>query len=452
MSTELQPRPSIGSPSPWRFPTPTRTRLDNGLSLLVVNLPGKPLLAVDVLLDVRTATEPTSAAGLSVLAGRALDEGTEVLDAEAFAAALDRCGATFHTRAREDGLVASLDVPASRFDTALELAAQALLRPAFPADAVERLVAERLDEIEQEHASPDARAHIALRTALYADGQRLALPSGGTVETVTGLDAAAVRAHYEAGADPSRATVVVAGDLSGIDVPAAIARAFGSWTARAGASAEPVAPTPAPGRRVLLVDRPGAVQTELLLGLVSVDRNAPDYGSLSLATHVLGGTLTSRIDMLLREEKGYTYGMRAALQPRRRDGRITIGGSVDTPSTGPAMADLVGVLRGALDGGLTAEECRAAGDYLAGVAPLRWETPQAVAQHVIDRVGNDVADDWTDRWLEVLRTADVDAANAALRAHLRLADLVVVAVGDADATRSAFEDADLGEITVVRES
>jgi predicted Zn-dependent peptidase len=168
-----------------------------------------------------------------------------------------------------------------------------------------------------------------------------------------------------------------------------------------------------------------------------------------LGAYILGGTLTSRIDALLREEKGYTYGLRGAFQPSRRGGVFGVSGSVDTDSTAPAFEDLLGVLRTAVSGGVTAEEVEAARQYLVGVSPLRWETPGAVAGHLATLVGCDLPLSWTDDYLSALRAATVEEVSAAIARHIHPDALTVVAVGAADTVVKACDAVGLPTATVV---
>src|SRR6185369_5194904 len=193
-----------------------------------------------------------------------------------------------------------------------------------------------------------------------------------------------VRAFYQAHVRPAVATAVVVGDLTGIDLDAALAGTLGGWTGDAAGPVHVPPVTAGDTGRVVIVDRPGAVQTQLLIGRTGPDRHDQVWPALLLGTYCLGGTLTSRLDRVLREEKGYTYGVQAFPQVLRSpapDGApaapgasiLVISGSVDTASTGPALADTWSVLRTLAASGLTDPERDQAVQNLVGVAPLRYE-------------------------------------------------------------------------------
>lgn len=452
----FHPQPAGGDPKPWAFPAPERGQLPNGLTVLRSHRPGQQVVAVEVDIVAPLEAEPAGLDGVATIMARALSEGTDKHDAEEFAAELERCGATLDAHADHPGVRVSLEVPASRLDKALGLLADALRAPAFPDGEVERLVHNRLDEIPHELANPARRAAMALSKELFPADSRMSRPRQGTEETVTRIDAAAVRAFYEAHVRPATATAVVVGDFTGVDLDAALTETLGAWT---GSPAEPVKASPITADdtgRVVIVDRPGAVQTQLLIGRIGADRHDRVWPAQVLGTYCLGGTLTSRLDRVLREEKGYTYGVRSFGQVLRSsadgDGAamLAISGSVDTASTGPALDDLWKVLRTLAVEGLTDAERDVAVQNLVGVAPLKYETAAAVAGTLADQVEQQLPDDYQARLYERLaRTGTVEATAAAVNAF-PVDRLVTVLVGDAAEIEEPVKALGIGEVTVVK--
>lgn len=452
----FHPQPAGGDPKPWAFPAPERGQLPNGLTVLRSHRPGQQVVAVEVDIVAPLEAEPAGLDGVATIMARALSEGTDKHDAEEFAAELERCGATLDAHADHPGVRVSLEVPASRLDKALGLLADALRAPAFPDGEVERLVHNRLDEIPHELANPARRAAMALSKELFPADSRMSRPRQGTEETVTRIDAAAVRAFYEAHVRPATATAVVVGDFTGVDLDAALTETLGAWT---GSPAEPVKASPITADdtgRVVIVDRPGAVQTQLLIGRIGADRHDRVWPAQVLGTYCLGGTLTSRLDRVLREEKGYTYGVRSFGQVLRSsadgDGAamLAISGSVDTASTGPALEDLWKVLRTLAAEGLTDAERDVAVQNLVGVAPLKYETAAAVAGTLADQVEQQLPDDYQAQLYERLaRTGTVEATAAAVNAF-PVDRLVTVLVGDAAEIEEPVKALGIGEVTVVK--
>jgi predicted Zn-dependent peptidase len=451
----FHPQPQSGEPKPWAFPAPDRSTMANGLTLLTSHRPGRQVIAVEVLLAAPLGAEPEGLDGVATIMARALSQGTDEHTAEEFAAELERCGATLEAHADYPGVRVSLEVPASRLDKALGLLAEALRAPAFPEDEIKRLVANRLDEIPHELANPGRRAAFALSKELFPPEARNSRPRQGTEDTVRRIDTVAVRDFYRAHVRPATATAVVVGDLTGIDLPALLDETVGRWTGTKGEPRPRAAITSDDTARVVIVDRPGSVQTQLLIGRTGADRHDPVWAAQVLGTYCLGGTLTSRLDRVLREEKGYTYGVRAFAQVllSSADGTgaalVAISGSVATEVTGPALGDAWQVIRTLAEGGLTDDERDVAVQNLVGVAPLRYETAAAVAGTLLDQVEQQLPDDYqATLYARLAATGTVEATAAVVNAF-PLDRLVVVLVGDASAIADPVRELDIGPVTVV---
>ncbi|MFJ9032296.1 M16 family metallopeptidase [Streptomyces sp. NPDC102274] len=457
---DFHPRPTAGEARPWAFPAPERGALDNGLTVLRCDRPGQQVVAVEINLDAPLDAEPEGFDGIATIMARAFSEGTDKHSAEEFAAELERCGATLDAHADHPGVRISLEVPVSRLTKALGLLAEALRAPAFADSEVERLVSNRLDEIPHETANPGRRAAKQLSKELFPASSRMSRPRQGTEETVERIDAAGVRAFYEAHVRPATATAVIVGDLTGVGLDEVLAETLGTWTG------DTVAPRPVPPvtaddtGRVVIVDRPGAVQTQLLIGRIGADRHDRVWPAQVLGTYCLGGTLTSRLDRVLREEKGYTYGVRAFGQVLRSSApdapggatgaaMLAISGSVDTESTGPALDDLWTVLRTLAAEGLTDDERDVAVQNLVGVAPLKYETAASVAGTLADQVEQFLPDDFQAQlYARLAETGTVEATAAAVNAF-PVDRLVTVLVGDAAQIKEPVTALGIGEVTVV---
>jgi predicted Zn-dependent peptidase len=285
-------------------------------------------------------------------------------------------------------------------------------------------------------------------------------PREGTEDTVGRIDAATARALYDAHVRPGMATAVVVGDVAELDLDQMLADTLGAWT---GPVAPPVRVPPAhvsDTGRVVIVDRPGAVQTQLLVGRTGPDRRDPAWPALIVGTYCLGGTLTSRLDRVLREEKGYTYGVRAFVQVLRSPAAaaanglagtslLAISGAVDTASTAPALADMQNVLRVLAADGLTDAERDLAVQNLVLVAPLRYETAAAVAGTLADQVEQHLPDDYQRQLYKRLAATGTDAATEAVVAAFPPERLVTVLVGDAAQISEPVAALGIGDVSVV---
>ncbi|MGI8448129.1 MAG: M16 family metallopeptidase [Streptosporangiaceae bacterium] len=459
VTMDFHPQPASGQPKPWAFPAPERGGLGNGLTTLRCHRPGQQVVAVEICLDMPLDVEPDGLDGIATIMVDALSEGTGKHTAEEFAAELERCGATLDADTDYLGARVSLEVPVSRLAKALGLLAEALRAPAFTGSEIGRLVRNRLDEIPLELANPGRRAARQLSAELFPASARMSRPRKGTEDTVARIDAAGVRALYQAHVRPATATAVIVGDLTGVDLDAVLAGTLGQWT---GDSAEllPTPPVTADDTgRVVIVDRPGAVQTQLLIGRIGPDRHDPVWPALVLGTYCLGGTLTSRLDRVLREEKGYTYGVRAFEQVLRSqapapDGAtgasvLALRGSVDTAYTGPALDDVRTVLRTLAAEGLSQTERDTAVQNLVGVAPLKYERAASVAGTLADQVEQHLPDDYQAQLYARLTETGTAEATAAVIAAFPENRLVTILVGDASQIKAPVEALGIGDVQVV---
>jgi predicted Zn-dependent peptidase len=457
---DFHPQPGPGQAKPWAFPVSERGGLGNGLAVLRCHRPGQQVVAVQICLEMPLDAEPDGLDGVAAIMMNALSEGTSEHTAEEFAAEMERCGATLDTSADYPGARVLLEVPVSRLAKALGLLAEALQAPAFPRSEIERLVRNRLDEIPLEMASPGLRAAKQLALALFPASARLSRLRKGTGDTVARIDEASVRAFYQAHVRPATATAVVVGDLTGVHLDTVLADTLGGWT---GDAAEPVAMPPVAADdtgRVVIVDRPGAVQTQLLIGRTGPDRHDRVWPALVLGTYCLGGTLTSRLDRVLREEKGYTYGIRAFQRVLRSPAPpaseratgvslLAISGSVDTASTGPALNDLWTVLRTLAAEGLTETERDTAVQNLVGVAPLQYERAASVARTLADQVEQHLPDDYQAHLYARLAETGTAEATAAVIAAFPENRLDTILVGDASQIKAPVNALGIGDIEVV---
>ncbi|HKF85979.1 MAG TPA: pitrilysin family protein, partial [Candidatus Limnocylindrales bacterium] len=402
-------RPVPGEPRPYEFPYTARFVLANGLRVVVTPMPGRELVSASLVIRSGAADEPDELGGATVLSARALTEGTEVRDAIALTEAAERLGASIHAEAGWDATSAGLDVPASRLAPALELLAEVVRRPSFPESEVERLRDERLTDLLQAKADPRRRADEAYVSTIYAPSSPYHRPSGGTAETVTTLAAAHLRAVHERAFMPARSALVVAGDVDPDEVLAIVERLFGDWSGDAASEAAPIDDTSAmDGCRLLVVHRPGAVQTEIRIGHPGLTRRIPDFHAVAVMGAILGGLFNSRLNMNLREEKGYTYGANAGFDLRRARGPFTARAAVNTEATIPALHEFLLELDRIREAPVTDAELRAARDYLVGVFPLRFETPGPVAGSLAGLFVHDLPDDELARYRGAIEAVTAD--------------------------------------------
>jgi len=442
-------RPVPGVPRPYEFPATVRTTLANGLRVMVTPMPGRALVAVSLTLRTGAVDEDLAIGGATVLAARALTEGTEIRDAIALTEAAERLGASLHAESGWDATSAGLDVPATRLEPAMELLAEVVRRPAFPVSEVERLREERLTDLLQAKADPRRRADEAYASSIYAPSSPYHRPAGGTAETVAALTAADLRGIHAAAGVPERAALVVAGDVDPDVVLRAAEGLFGDWHASgAGATAAIDDTSAVDGRFIRVIHRPGAVQTEIRIGHPGLSRRHPDFHAVSVMSAILGGLFNSRLNMKLREEKGYTYGASAGFDLRRARGPFTARAAVNTEVTVPALQEFLVELDRIREERVTDAEIRAARDYLVGVFPLRFETPGPVAGSLAGLFVHGLPDDELARYRAAIEAVTAGDVQRVARDHVHPERAAIVLVGDHDAFGEALGAAGIAPVDV----
>jgi zinc protease len=426
---DFLPRPTIAPAAVWTFPTPRRARLSNDIELMIFELPGQHVISAHLVLDVPLNAEGRDIEGVATICARTLDEGTLRHDGDEFAELLETEGAGFGFDLSLSGLQALLDVPASHLHRALELFAEAVTEPSLAERDVNRHVQLRLAEIEQAQANSAQIASIAFRAAVFEESRRAARMNGGEPETVSQVTPEAVGDFHHDHFGPAGTTLILAGDFA--DDPIAVAeRSLGSW--RNDDQRRVVAEEPAAGvRRTVLVDRPGAVQADVRLGGFGIDRLDPRWSAVSVASYAMGGAFLSRLNAILREEKGYTYGVRMNFGPLRTGGSFAVQGSFRTE----VVADALAITRELIEveqTRFTSQEVDDAVAFFTGVSPLRYATAEGVADQAATQVLAGLPDDYVDRSLALLRSVTPEAATEAYRSVVHPDELTLVVVGDAE--------------------
>ncbi|WP_347350286.1 pitrilysin family protein [Intrasporangium sp.] len=455
-------RPAVAPPAPWSFPTGSTTALPGEVTLLTYHLPGQYVVSVRVGLPVSPAAEPRQLEGVATIMARTLDEGTARHSAEEFARLLERKGVSFGAGIGESGLTMDLEVVKGNLAAALDLLRQIITEPVFPEAEVARQVRARLAEIDQERAVAANRGVLEFVRTFYADDDRASRPVGGTRETVTAITREAVVAFHTEHVVSSGATIVVSGDLSGLDVPALVGAALGGWHPGRGQGpfVRRTAVLAQDRCRIVVVDRPDSVQSEIVVGAPGPDRSvAGGWAPYPVIGFVLGGSPTARIDAVLREEKGYTYGIRSSFRPRRSGGLFLTAGSVRGDVTAESLGVLVGLLESGCRG-FSDTEVRSGVDFIGKTAPGRFATADDVADEAIMMALDGRTTQFTTDNLRDLATVDAARVDRAFDRFARAAGVdpdrpgggwTIVVVGDATAHLAGIESLGLGPVTVVHD-
>lgn len=429
------------------LPKPFETRIENGLTVMILEDHRTPVVTAE--LTIYGAGEqfvPLAEAGVANFTAQLLNKGTKSKTGRQLAEEIERLGATLQIHASYGGESTSLQLTALKdtFEKALRTTADVLVNPTFPEEEVNRLRERELSAIPQMLMSPDYLVSSRFGSALY--GAHPLAVEGPTVQSLSQLTRAQlVKWHRERYA-PQNAILTIAGDVDTQSLLSKIKLLSFVWTRMAFEPALAPVPEPAAERRILVVNRPGSVQTTLRLGNLAIDRRHEDYFALTIANRVLGGGSSGRLFLNLREAKGYTYGIYSQLQARRQTGPWQISGDLKADASADAMREILREIERLRHEPVPASELEEAKRSIVASFALSLEQPSRIMQYAADRYRYRFPADYWDQYPAHLAAVTADDVLRVAQRYLDPARLQIVAVGDAAQLREAL--AELGPIHI----
>lgn len=446
MAADRTRLPPLGPDPAFTFPEIRKGVLSNGLRVWTVEHHDVSLVAFLLLLPIGAAADPSERPGLAAMTGDMLDEGCGERSALDVHDALGRLGARFDVEIGPDATLLSLTTLTRFADKGLGLIADMVRRPRFEQREFDRVRDLRLSRLLQLRDLAPALADRAFTHLVYRGHPYGHLPIGseGSLRGMTLHEVTGFHRHYAA----SRATLIAVGDALHDQLFGLAEEAFGGWT-RPGPVADPLDPAaihpPASTERIALVHRAGAAQSEVRIGHAAASRSTPDYHALIVLNMILGGQFASRINLNLREAKGYTYGARTFFDFRRGRGPFVLQASVQTEATADAIRESlaeIAAIRGARPA--TDAELALARAALTRGYPRNFEMAEQVARAAAQLALYDLPDDYFSEF--AVRVAAVGAGDVTrvAAAHLDPSRLLTVVVGDREQVGAALATLDLG--------
>jgi zinc protease len=431
------------------LPVVTRVTLPNGLRVVVAEYHELPLLDFVVFVGAGASQDPKGEEGVAMLTATSLKRGTKRMSAEELADAIESLGGAVGAAAGADATVATAEFLAADFDAGLGFLRQVLREPAFAGDEVRRARDEQLAGLVAGLEEPGVIAERCFAPFLYG-AHPYALPPDGRRQSVAKLDRGDVRDFYDRWYRPNNTILVLVGDVAAADAVRRIEAAFGDWEPRPDAvPTRAGAPQAVGSRRVLLVDKPDATQTQIRVGAIGMTRRDPDLLSSQVANTILGGGFTSRLIEELRVKRSLTYGAWSAFVARQVGGDFRIQTFTKTPTTLETTQLALAVLDDFRSHPPAAKLVAKAKTYMRGQFPLRLETPDAIAMRLAEIEFNGLPADELETYRTRVTAVTPEIAGRAARAHMPPSDAVAIAiVGKASEIRAPLEGA-FGRVTVV---
>lgn len=437
MNLDRSQPPQAREVAPFRFPEIHESSLPGGIRLLALPSRRRPLLRMSIVLGEGGSGDPIADAGRTSLAADLLDQGIGRHGATEVARRAERLGGAVASGADWDSIHLDVESGPESLEAALDLLADLVLAPSFPSTELARLRSHRLADLASRRAQPAALAARALQSTLYPG---LAWGAGliGNESNLERFGRGELRDRFEAIRRTAPAAVLATGGFAPQDLERRLTSRLAGWerlqrpegTASAGVAVPDIA-EPCGPPRVVLVDRPGAAQTELRIGRVGLSADHPRRPAAVVANAVLGGQFTSRLNLCLRERHSLTYGVRSHLSGRRGPGPFVISAAVETSGVGLAVRETLREMERMTDRPVPRDELADTVRYLRGVFPYGLQTASgrlARLEHLA--VHQRPTDHW-DRYLERLQQTDERAVQEVAGEFLTSAGVVIAACGPA---------------------
>lgn len=433
------------------FPARETAELDNGLRLILARRDAVPVVNLNMLLDAGYASDQFALPGTARMAMGMLDEGTTSRDALEISDTLDSLGANLGAGSNLDVSTVSMSALVENLDESLDLFADVILNPSFPEDEFGRQQQQQLAGIGREKVQPVSMAQRVLPRILYGEGHAYSNPltGSGTEESVGELDVDALRAFHDTWFKPNNATLIVVGDITMGDLLPAIESRFANWVAGDVPAKNLADVAPQPETVVYLIDRPDSAQSIIFAGQLAPPKGDSRNLQIEAMNDIIGGGFTSRINLNLREDKGWSYGARAILLDAAGQRPYYAFAPVQTDRTAESMAEIDKEVRGIRSGGSrppTADELAKVTDQNTLTLPGRWETNGAVMASLIEMTRFDLPDDYWDTFADAVRGVGLSDVSAQADRVLQPDNLVWIVVGDRVRIEDKIRALGLGEI------
>jgi zinc protease len=413
-----------------RFPPFVTARLPNGMDLIVVEQHKQPVVTVSLALPGGNSYEPADKVGLADFVAELLTKGTESRTADQISAQVEGAGGNVGAGADNDFLRVSFSALAENLPLALNVIADVVQHSTFPATEVELIRTRMLSTLQVELSQPASIADRIFRREVYGGHPYGRSATPATLRAITRED---VVQFFTQRVKPTGALLVVAGDVNAARVRQLAGEAFASWTGTPAAAAAPPA-IPAHGAtEIVLVHKPGAVQSNILAGFPFITPRDPAVYPLTIANKILGGGTDSRLFLILREQHGWTYGSYSYFSRPRGTGSFTASAEVRTVVTDSAVTEMLRQLNRIRTEVPADSEIAAAKNFLAGSFPLTIQTAQQIAGAVANARLLGLPDDYVIRYRERLAAVTKPQLAAAARAHFTTDKMAVLVVGDGPA-------------------
>ena len=415
----------------FQLPQVQRRKLSNGLEVLLVEHHELPVVSMNLLIKSGAAADQNDRAGLASLTAALLDEGTNTRSALDISNQLAAIGAQLGSGSGRDSSSVTLRTLERQIDKALEIYADVIVNPAFPKDELERARSSRLAQLSQLRDNADAVSDLVFASLLYGRKHPYGQPAIGDTASVSAVGDADLRRFYETYYRPNNAALIVVGDVTAASLMPKLERAFANWKSAPVPAVNLSTPPARERAAIYIVDKPGAAQSVISIGQIGVERATPDFFPLLVMNNILGGGFVSRVNLNLREDKGYTYGARTSFDFRRAAGPFTASAGVQTAVTKESVSEFLKELRGIRgEMPVSDRELEIAKQAIIRGYPRGFETPDQIAGRLSDVVLYGLPDDYFNNYIARVRAVIKDDITRVANRYLDPSRAAILIVGD----------------------
>ena len=439
--------PPLGSPGMLNLPAIQKFKLSNGLSVVLMEKSGVPIVQINLLVKTGSAMEPMDRIGVSSMTAAMLDEGAGSRTALELADAIDFLGARITTGSGQHTSVIALHTPVSKLDAALPLMSDIALRPAFPAEELDRLRKERLTSLVQWHDQPGTIASVAFNQTLYGSRHPYGIPSLGNEQSLRTMKTADLKRFHQTYYNPNNVTIIVVGDVRKAGIQKKLEAVYGGWKGRTTASVNWIDATQVEQRIIYLIDKPGAAQSEIRIGRIGVSRMTEDYFPLVVMNTILGGSFTSRLNQNLRETHGYSYGAGSFFDMRPLPGPFMAYSAVQTNVTDSALSEFFKEFRN-IQKSLPNEEFEKAKNYIALGYPDNFESVSQIAGMLAEMITFNLPDNYFNTYVSKVLAVKKEDVERVAREYVLANKMAVIVVGDRAVIEKGIRGLNLGTMQV----
>ena len=411
------------------FPPYELRTLANGLQVLVIPHHEQPSVSMRLIIKAGAAQDPADKPGVAQMVAALLDQGTATKTSEDIANLVESSGGLIGTGAGNELSFVNAGVIKDRFVEVMALMAEMVEQPAFSQGELDRQKQQAVSGMQVRYEDPDFVADVVYNRLIYGF-HPYGKPPGGTPESLPKLTRGDLATFHRTWFVPNNALLAIVGDLSSDEMFAGAEKAFGGWVKK-DVPPQTQADPPPPTRRVVVIDKPGAVQTEIRAGHLTLSRTSPDWLDLQLLIRVLGGEGANRLFQELRTDRGLTYGASADLQTFKFSGGFVASTNTRTEATGEALRVLVDQLWRLQREPVRSAELKGVKDYYSGSFPLTVETPGAIALQVLNQIFYGLSLKDLEQLRERVDAVSVQDLQATAKKWLFPDRLSIVLVGDA---------------------